>query len=49
MNWFRSSGKKESEDYEKEFLARYKNQKKVKPKKKPSKLLEQEPETDGNE
>ena len=33
MNWFKSSRKKESEDYEKEYLARYKNQKKVKPKK----------------
>ena len=37
MDWFGSSRKKESEDYEKEFLARYKNQKKVKPKKSASK------------
>ena len=37
MNWFRSSGKKESEDYEKEYLTRYKNQKKVKPEKRASK------------
>ena len=37
MDWFGSSRKKESEDYEKEFLARYKNQEKAKPKKKASK------------
>ena len=33
MNWFSSSGKKESEDYEKEYLARYNKQQKSKPKK----------------
>ncbi len=33
MNWFRGSGKKESEDYEKEYLAQYKKQQKSKPKK----------------
>jgi len=33
-------------DYEKEYLARYKNQKKVKPKKRVSKLLEVEPKPD---
>ena len=49
MDWFGSSRKKESEDYEKEYLARYKNQKKVKPEKKASKLLEQEPKTDESE
>ena len=37
MNWFKSSRKKESEDYEKEYLARYKNQQKAKPEKKASK------------
>ena len=37
MDWFSSSGKKESEDYEKEYLARYRNQQKAKPKKKASK------------
>ena len=37
MNWFKSSRKKESEDYEKEFLARYKKQPKAKPKKMASK------------
>ncbi len=33
MNWFRGSGKKESEDYEKEYLAQYKKQQKPKQKK----------------
>jgi len=37
VNWFKSSRKKESEDYEKEFLARYKKQPKAKPKKMASK------------
>ena len=37
MNWFRGSGKKESEDYEKEYLAQYKKQQKSKPKKRVSK------------
>ena len=37
MNWFRGSGKKESEDYEKEYLTRYKKQQKSKPKKSVSK------------
>ena len=37
MNWFKSSRKKESEDYEKEFLSRYKKQQKAKPEKKASK------------
>ena len=36
MNWFKSSGKKESEDYEKEFLARYNKQQKPKQKKRTS-------------
>ena len=40
MDWFGSSKKKESDDYEKEFLARYNKQKKAKPKKKASKTLE---------
>ena len=48
MDWFGSSRKKESEDYEKEYLARYKNQKKVKPKKRVSKQLDPELKTDGN-
>ena len=48
MNWFKSSRKKESEDYEKEYLARYKNQKNVKPKKRVSKQLDPELKTDGN-
>ena len=34
MKWFRSSEKKESEDYEKKYLARYKKESKAKPKKK---------------
>ena len=33
MKWFRNSGKKETEDYEKEFLTRYNNKKKPKQKK----------------
>jgi chromosome segregation ATPase len=37
MDWFGSSRKKESEDYEKEFLSRYKKQQKSKPKKRASK------------
>ena len=37
MDWFGSSRKKESEDYEKEFLSRYKKQPKSKPKKRASK------------
>ena len=37
MNWFGNSRKKESEDYEKGFLSRYKKQQKVNPKKKTSK------------
>ena len=37
MNWFKSSGKKESEDYEKEYLTLYKKQQKSKPKKSVSK------------
>ena len=49
MDWFGSSRKKKSEDYEKEFLSRYKEQQKSKPKKRASKPLEQEPKTDGNE
>jgi len=44
VNWFKSSRKKESEDYEKEFLSRYKKQQKAKPEKKASKQLEWEPE-----
>ena len=37
MDWFGSSRKKESEDYEKEFLSRYKKQQKSNPKKRTSK------------
>jgi len=37
MKWFRSSGKTETEDYEKEFLARYSKQQKPKQKKNTSK------------
>ena len=37
MDWFRGSKKKKSEDYEKEYLNRYKKQQKAKPKKKTSK------------
>ena len=37
MNWFKKSGKKESEDYEKEFLTRYNKQRKSKQKKNTSK------------
>ena len=37
MNWFKSSRKNEAEDYEKEFLARYKNRQKAKPRKRTSK------------
>ena len=37
MDWFGSSRKKKSEDYEKEFLSRYKEQQKSKPKKRASK------------
>ena len=40
MDWFGSSKKKESDGYEKEFLARYNKQKKAKPKKNASKTLE---------
>ena len=46
MNWFRGSGKKESEEYEKEYLAQYKKQQKSNPKKKASKqkkVIEIEP------
>jgi len=46
MKLFGRSEKKESEDYEKEFLARYKKQQKAKPKKNVSKLLTPEPKTD---
>ena len=34
MKWFSNSSDKESEDYEKEYLTRYKKQQKAKPKKK---------------
>ena len=34
MDWFRGTKKKKSDDYEKEYLARYKNGQKIKPKKK---------------
>ena len=47
MDWFSSSGKKESEDYEKEYLARYNKHQKAKPKKKASKqkkVIEIEPD-----
>ena len=37
MDWFGSSRKKKSEDYEKEFISRYKEQQKSKPKKRASK------------
>ena len=37
MNWFRGSKKKKSDDYEKEYLARYKKGQKTKSKKKLSK------------
>jgi len=46
MKWFGSSRKKESEDYEKEFLSRYKKQQKSKPKKRASKQLEWKPKPD---
>jgi len=38
MKWFGSSEKKESENYEKKYLARYKKQQKPKQKKNISKL-----------
>jgi len=34
MKWFSNSSNKESEDYEKEYLAQYRKKQKVKPKKK---------------
>jgi len=37
MDWFKSSRKKKTEDYEKEYLTRYKKDQKTKPKKKASK------------
>ena len=37
MDWFRGSKKKKSDDYEKEYLARYEKEQKAKPKKKASK------------
>ena len=37
MNWFKSSKKRESEDYEKEYLTRYKKEQKPDSKKKVSK------------
>ena len=37
MDWFKSSRKKKTEDYEKEYLTRYKKDQKIKPKKKTSK------------
>ena len=37
MDWFKSSRKKKTEDYEKDYLARYKKGEKSKPKKKTSK------------
>jgi len=46
MKWFRGSEKTETEDYEKEFLARYKKQQKANPKKNVSKLLTPEPKID---
>ena len=47
MNWFKNSRKKESEDYEKEFLARYKKQPKAIPVKSKSYLhVPEEPKID---
>jgi len=46
MKWFGSSEKKESEDYEKEFLTRYNMQQNANPKKNVSKLLTPEPKID---
>jgi len=46
VKWFKSSRKKESEEYEKEFLSRYKKQQKAKPEKKASKQLELKPKID---
>ena len=43
MNWFKGSRKKKSEDYEKEYIARYKKGQKSKTVKKASKLLKSEP------
>ena len=37
MDWFKSSRKKKTEDYEKDYLARYKKGEKSKPKKKTTK------------
>ena len=37
MDWFKSSRRKKTEDYEKDYLARYKNGEKSKPKRKTSK------------
>ena len=34
MDWFKSSRGKKTEDYEKEYVTRYKNDEKTKPKKK---------------
>ena len=46
MKWFGSSEKKESENYEKKYLTRYRKEQKAKPKKKVSKLLMPEPKID---
>ena len=46
MKWFGSSEKKESENYEKQYLTRYKKQQKAKPNKNVSKLLMPEPKID---
>ena len=37
MDWFKSSRKKKTEDYEKDYLARYKKGENAKPKKKTTK------------
>ena len=37
MDWFKSSRRKKTEDYEKDYLARYKKGEKSKPKRKTSK------------
>ena len=46
MDWFKSSRGKKTEDYEKEYVTRYKNDEKTKPKKKkaskPKKSIETE-------
>ena len=46
MDLFGSSRKKESEEYEKEYLTRYKKHQKAKPKKTASKPLELKPKID---